>query len=644
MPLHRKIITLLGLGMLLMMLIVVLSLLNVVTTFSSITSEMHGTVVENQRFEQIAKSITNMSFDVHHFVAFKNPKYRDDYGNELAIAHTALNGFEKLDLAPRDREMAFLLRSDSSRVEEKAAQVFALADPAGKDRLRTHTLLVEIDEQVERMHKDLDQYFREAQALQISQLANYVSFQKQRVVLLFLLILVLSVGFLLIFGIYIHRKISVPLKALWTGATEISQGNLDYRIQPQGASDVARLAERFNAMALKLKQSYVELERKLLDRTNELAAIDSVALTLSQAASLKEMLSRSLSKILDSLSNLEPQGGVFLCDPDGETLRLVAHKGLPPQFVEQEETIKMGECLCGRVAQSGEIFYAEKGCSDPRHSRSTDAGPHAHIIIPIKTRGIVLGVVFLYPQKEFTLKPSDMQMLETIGNQLGMAVENLRFYAEVKESSEKFWDLFENSRDILFTVDTAGTLTAANKAAEIFSGYEKTELIGKSVLDFLTPGAIQAAKRLLKGEGITARHVIEFEVTKRDGSHAFVEMSARRLFRQKMPSGYQVSARDVTEQKLLREKLMRAERLGAIGEIVITVRHEINNPLTTVIGNIELLIERYGDVDRELAARLETVLNNALRIAEIVKQLKAIKRDKVVEYVNGISMTDLKQE
>jgi PAS domain S-box-containing protein len=235
-------------------------------------------------------------------------------------------------------------------------------------------------------------------------------------------------------------------------------------------------------------------------------------------------------------------------------------------------------------------------------------------------------------------------MLETIGNQLGMAVENLRFYAEVKESSEKFWDLFENSRDILFTMDPAGTLTAVNKAAEIFSGYSKTDLIGKSVLDFLTPEASATAKRMLGGHGVTARQVIEFEVIKRDGSRAFIELSARKLMRRQTASGYQVSARDMTEQKLLREKLLRAERLGAIGEIVITVRHEINNPLTTVIGNIELLIERYGGKDRDLSARLETILSNALRIAEIVKQLQAIKRDKAIEYVNGVTMTDLKQE
>jgi two-component system NtrC family sensor kinase len=224
-----------------------------------------------------------------------------------------------------------------------------------------------------------------------------------------------------------------------------------------------------------------------------------------------------------------------------------------------------------------------------------------------------------------------------------MAVENLRFYAEVKESSEKYWDLFENARDILFTMDTEGRLTAVNKAAEKFSGYSKVELAGESVLDFLTSEGADAAKRVLAGEHKSTNRMIEFEVVKKDGSHAFIEVSARKMFRGRQAAGFQVSARDVTERKNLRELLVKAERLGAIGQVGIAVRHEINNPLTTVIGNTELLIERYENTDPDLKARLDMILNNALRIAEIVKRLEGIKQDKVVEYLKGVTMTDLKQ-
>jgi two-component system NtrC family sensor kinase len=385
-----------------------------------------------------------------------------------------------------------------------------------------------------------------------------------------------------------------------------------------------------------------ELEQKPFERSSELAAIDAVALTLSESGNLTDILARSLDRIIDSLSGLKPRGGVFLCDADGEVLHLVTHKGLSSEFARHEETIRMGECLCGMVARTGELLYSQDECSDPRHSRNRDAEGHGHIIIPMKSRGIVLGVMFLYPTKDFVLKPTDIQMFDAIGVQLGLAVENFRFYTEVKQSSEKYWDLFENARDILFTMDTSCMFTAVNRTTELFTGYSKLELIGKKVKDFLTPEGAAMGKELLGGEEIKSRRLIEFEVIKRDTSRAFIEVSLRKLFRNQVLTGFQVAARDITEQRKLRAMIVKAERLGAIVQVGIAVRHEINNPLTTVIGNVELLIERYEHKDKELTARLEVILKNSLRIAEITKRLQEIKKENIVDYRAGVKMTDLK--
>jgi PAS domain S-box-containing protein len=635
MKIHRRIIVLVGVGMLIILLITVLSLQDISGAFSGTTSELAQSSLEYEKIWDIEKSIAELSLAVHNFVETGNEVYQRTYAAALTEVHHTLDDISGIDLNRKETTIIASLIVDIREMEEKSDRILSLRSPAGENRLLAQDLLAGLDSLFMRLEKDIVTYQNE-HAAHMGMIMRQISDNKVRTNVLFIMILCTAAGLLLAFGMYIHRKVSAPLSDMWMGTEEISRGNLDYQMKIRGDGDIARLGERFNQMAQKLQGSYADLERKLLDRTRELAALDSVALALSHAGNLKDVLNKSLLRILDSLADIEPKGGVFLCDPDGDVMRLTAQKGLEPDFVRREETIKTGECLCGMVAQTGEILFTEQGCADPRHTRLLGEKGHSHIIIPMKSRGVVLGVIF-------ALKPSDIQMLEAIGVQLGMAVENLRFYAEVKESSEKYWDLFENARDILFTMDTEGRLTAVNKAAEIFSGYSKVELAGESVLDFLTPGGADAAKRVLAGEYEGGNGMTEFEVLKKDGSHAFIEVSARKMFKGRQAAGFQVSARDITERKNLRELLVKAERLGAIGQVGIAVRHEINNPLTTVIGNTELLIERYENTDPDLKARLDIILNNALRIAEIVKRLEGIKQDKVVEYLRGVTMTDLKQ-
>jgi PAS domain S-box-containing protein len=642
MKIHRRLIVLVGLGMLLILLITVLSLQYISGTFSRTTRELAQSSFEYEKIWDVEKSIADMSLALHDFVETGNEAYRKTHLAALREVRLMLNDISSLDLNEKETTIIASMTVDLREMEKKADRILSLRSPAGENRALAESLLAELDSLFMQLEKDTVRYQNE-HAAEMGMIMRQIRDNKVRTNLLFIMILCTSAGFLLAFGTYIHRKVSAPLSDMWVGTEEISRGNLDYQMKLRGDDDIVRLGERFNEMAQKLQGSYADLERKLLDRTRELAALDSVALTLSHAGNLKDVLNKSLLKILGSLSDIEPKGGVFLCDPGGDVMRLTAQKGLEPEFVRREETIKIGECLCGMVAQTGEMLFTEQACDDPHHTRLPGEKGHSHIIIPMKSRGIVLGVIFLYPKRGFALKPSDVQMLEAIGVQLGMAVENFRFYAEVKESSVKYWDLFENARDILFTMDTEGRLTAVNKAAEKFSGYSKVELAGENVLDFLTPEGADTAKRALAGQHKSASRMIEFEVMKKDGSRAFIEVSARRMFRGRQAVGFQVSARDVTERKNLRELLVKAERLGAIGQVGIAVRHEINNPLTTVIGNTELLIERYENTDPDLKVRLDMILNNALRIAEIVKRLEGIKQDKVVEYLRGVTMTDLKQ-
>ncbi len=639
MKINRKMMAVAGTAMVVIVAVAIVSLHYLAAVFSASANAVAEATAESRRIWIIEKKIDQMHNAVRNFARTGEQADALQYRNALTEIHNVLQAASQNEPAGR-RDLFKALLADLELMESKAERIFSQTSLVGGQEAITGGLLGELSSLHAWFERDIMRYqeWNEAWA---AALRTGLEKNTGRMKLIFVLVVLISLGTLFTLVLYLNRKVSVPLNELWEGTEEISRGNLDFQMKVHGEDDIALLGRRFNEMASRLKSSYAELEQKLLERTHELASLDAVALTLSHAGSLRDLLDKSLARILDSLGNIEPRGGVFLYQPGGETLLLAADQGLSPEFVEQETVIRAGECLCGLAASSGELLVAHNSCEDQRVTRKSCHDCRARIAVPIKSRGIVLGVIFLHPEEGFTLKTSDIQMLETIGAQLGMAVENFRFYVEVKESSEKYWDLFENASEILFTINASGKLTAANKAAEDFSGYTKMELFGKTVFDFLTPEGTETARKLLVGR--ESGQWTEFEIVKRDGSRAFVEVSARRLFANRKPSGFQVSARDVTGQKHLREMLLQAERLGAIGQVVITVRHEINNPLTTVIGNIELLLERYEGKDRELTNRLETVLNNAIRIAEIVKQLQSIRKDRVVEYRNGMKMTDLAQ-
>lgn len=83
------------------------------------------------------------------------------------------------------------------------------------------------------------------------------------------------------------------------------------------------------------------------------------------------------------------------------------------------------------------------------------------------------------------------------------------------------------------------------------------------------------------------------------------------------------------------------ERLGAIIETAITVNHEINNPLTAILGNIQLLLLHRKDLDEELTAKLRTMEASAMKIKDITQRLLRVSSPRTIEYSEGTNMLDL---
>ena len=86
------------------------------------------------------------------------------------------------------------------------------------------------------------------------------------------------------------------------------------------------------------------------------------------------------------------------------------------------------------------------------------------------------------------------------------------------------------------------------------------------------------------------------------------------------------------------------ERLGAVQQTAVTMNHEINNPLTAILGNVQLVLMKRQDLDEDLVAKLKTIEISALKIRDVTQKLLRLTSVRSVDYTEGTSMLDLSDE
>jgi PAS domain S-box-containing protein len=166
---------------------------------------------------------------------------------------------------------------------------------------------------------------------------------------------------------------------------------------------------------------------------------------------------------------------------------------------------------------------------------------------------------------------------------------------------DRYRDLFENANDVVFSQDRSGRLTATNRAAEEITGYPRTELLAKSLFDFLPaaqlPEAQRLFERLLAGEDPPPR--FETAIVTRDGRQVALEMNLRPTTDEGRIVGVEGIARDVSARKraeaelaAANQRLVEVSRRAGMAEVASGVLHNVGNVLNTVNVSAGLLAQR----------------------------------------------------
>ena len=205
--------------------------------------------------------------------------------------------------------------------------------------------------------------------------------------------------------------------------------------------------------------------------------------------------------------------------------------------------------------------------------------------------------------------------------------ERKKVEAELRRREDRFRLLIENASDILTVINTAGLIRFQSPSVTRILGYQPEEMVNRSTFEFLHPEDTTRVKGTVKNAFANAGLPVSVEYRFRhsDGTWRYLQ-SVGRSIAGEAPDGFLIiNSRDISETRKLEEQFRQSQKMEAIGQLAGGVAHDLNNILTVVHMQLDLL--KHGDPLTDIQAESVMDIEKASRrAADLTRQLLMFSR------------------
>jgi two-component system NtrC family sensor kinase len=381
---------------------------------------------------------------------------------------------------------------------------------------------------------------------------------------------------------------------------------------------VAQARRRTREAEAKADQLAVQVDRRI----SELFSLQELSYVLSESI--------QLDRVVDQVAKyaarfLQAEGSiVVLVEMEGRLLRVVAASGSLESLMGQvtEDT----ESTLVRFAIGRDRIEVAQGAETPTVSLIGGLMVRSAAVAPLRAQGITMGALAVADRRGGPFTTEDLWLLSTVATNASVVVANSRLYEMVRRSEEEWETAFNALAEGIAVVGPKGDIFRANRALAELAELPESELVGRDFCRLL-PGASEAVAGLIEAayrKERTAPLVVRLE-----HNHRVLRLTAAPLAGVE-PGSVVVLIEDVTEQRMLEAQIIQNDKMASIGQLVSGVAHELNNPLTSIAGLAELLLERppHPELPRE---HLRVIHDQAERAGRIVRNLLTFARKGVAE-------------